>query len=178
TSGYRHPAMLQDVARAIRSVRTKATDWKLDPKRIGIMGSSAGGHLTSTVITHFDAGKPEAEDPIERESSRPDLAILCYPVITMGKFAHQGSKGNLLGTNATPELARELSNELNVTTNTPTCFVWHTFEDKTVPLENALMFANALREAHVPFDLHVYQKGAHGMGLGVRQWPPPESAKL
>jgi acetyl esterase/lipase len=178
TSAYRHPAMLQDGARAVRFVRSKAAEWRLDPKRIGIIGSSAGGHLTSTVMTHFDAGKPDAEDPVERESSRPDFAVLCYPVITMGQFAHQGSKSNLLGTNASPELVQELSNELHVTTNTPTCFIWHTFEDKTVPLENALMFADALRKAHVPFDLHVYQKGAHGMGLGPRQWPPPESARM
>jgi acetyl esterase/lipase len=178
SSGYRHPIMLQDGARAIRLVRSKAADWKLDPKRIGMIGSSAGGHLTSTVITHFDAGKPDAEDPVDRESSRPDFAVLCYPVITMGQFAHQVSKNNLLGTNASPELAQELSSELHVTTNTPTCFIWHTFEDKTVPLENTLLFADALRKAHVPFDLHVYQKGAHGMGLGARHWPPLETEHM
>src|SRR5439155_17494677 len=94
--GYRHPAMLNDAARAVRFVRARAADWKLDPKRVGIMGSSAGGHLASTLLTHFGAGKPDAEDPVERQSSRPDLGILCYPVITMGPFTHEGSRNNLL----------------------------------------------------------------------------------
>jgi acetyl esterase/lipase len=164
--GYRHPAMLQDAARAVRTVRARAVELKLDPKRIGIMGSSAGGHLASTLLTHFDAGKPDAEDVIERESSRPDVGILCYAVITMGQFTHQGSKHNLLGKEPSPELMRELSNELQVTKQTPPCFIWHTYEDNAVPVENSLQFAEALRKAGVPFDLHVYQKGQHGMGLG------------
>jgi acetyl esterase/lipase len=176
--GYRHPAMLQDAARAVRLVRAHADEWKLDPKRIGIIGSSAGGHLASTLMTHFDAGDSNAVDVIERQSSRPDLGILCYAVITLGKFAHQGSKINLLGTNAPPELVQELSNELHVTKDTPPCFLWHTFEDKTVPVENSLQFAAALRAAGVPFDLHIYQKGGHGMGLGVRQYTPGDSGKL
>ena len=129
------------------------------------MGSSAGGHLTATLLTHFDAGDKNAADVIERQSSRPDLGILCYPVISMGEFTHKGSRQNLLGTNATPELVALLSNELQVTTNTPPCFLWTTFEDKTVPMENTMMFAEALRKNHVPFDLHVYQNGGHGMGL-------------
>jgi acetyl esterase/lipase len=171
-SGYHHPAMMQDGLRAIRVVRARAAEWKLDPKRIGIMGSSAGGHVASTVLTHFDAGKTEAEDPVERQSSRPDLGILCYAVITMGESSHGGSKTNLLGTHPSPELVRELSNELQVTKDTPPCFVWHTFEDKTVPVENSLHFAEALRKEGVPFDLHIYQKGPHGQGLGSRQWDP------
>jgi acetyl esterase/lipase len=165
SSGYRHPAMLQDAARAIRLVRAHAADWKVDSKRVGIMGSSAGGHLASTLMTHFDSGQPDAADPVERESSRPDLGILCYPVITLGEYTHQGSKVNLLGTNPPPELVRSLSNELQVTPNTPPCFIWTTYEDKTVPMENTMLFVGALRKSHVPFDLHVYQKGAHGMGL-------------
>jgi acetyl esterase/lipase len=178
SAGYHHPTMLQDGARAIRLVRARAGEWKLDRKRIGIIGSSAGGHLTSTVITHFDAGDPKSADPIERQSSRPDLAVLCYPVITMGEFAHAGSKKNLLGTNAPPSRVRELSSELQVTKDTPPCFVWHTFEDKTVPLENSLMFASALRAAGVPCELHVYEKGAHGIGLGVRQYESGDDDKL
>lgn len=170
--GYHHPAMLQDAARAVRLVRAKAADWKIDPKRVGIMGSSAGGHLASTLLTHFDAGKPEAEDLVERQSSRPDLGILCYAVITMGEFTHQGSKQNLLGHAPAPELVRDLSNELQVTSATPPCFVWHTFEDGAVPVENSLQFAAALRKAGVPFDLHIYQKGGHGMGLGSGDWNP------
>lgn len=168
--GYRHPAMLQDAARAVRLVRAKAADWKIDVKRVGIMGSSAGGHLASTLLTHFDSGNTNSNDPIERQSSRPDIGILCYPVITMGEYAHQRSKTNLLGTNPPPALVKLLSNELQVTTNTPPCFIWTTFEDKTVPMENSLMFAEALRKAGVPFDLHVYEKGKHGMGLADK--PP------
>jgi acetyl esterase/lipase len=168
--GYRHPAMLQDAARAVRLVRAKAADWKIDVKRVGIMGSSAGGHLASTLLTHFDSGNTNSNDPVERQSSRPDIGILCYPVITMGEYAHQGSKKNLLGTNPPPELVKLLSNELQVTTNTPPCFIWTTFEDKTVPMENSLLFAEGLRKNHVPFDLHVYQKGKHGMGLADK--PP------
>jgi acetyl esterase/lipase len=172
SSGYRNPVMLQDAARAVRTVRAQATQWKLDPHRIGIMGSSAGGHLASTLLTHFDAGKPDATDPIDRQSSRPDLGILCYAVITMGQFTHEGSKHNLLGTDPSPELVRNLSNELQVTKDTPPCFIWHTWEDSAVPVENSLHFAEALRQAGVPFDLHVYQKGGHGLGLGSREWDP------
>jgi acetyl esterase/lipase len=170
SNGYRHPAMLQDAARAVRLVRARATDWKLDPHRVGIMGSSAGGHLASTLLTHFDAGDPNATDPIERQSSRPDLGILCYPVISLGEYAHRGSRANLLGTNPPPELVTQLSNELQVTTNTPPCFLWCTYEDKTVPMENSLNFAQALRKNQVPFDLHIYQKGRHGLGLADK--PP------
>lgn len=170
THGYRHPAMLQDANRAIRFVRAHAQDWGIDPQRVGIMGSSAGGHLASTAVTHFDAGDPTAADPIERQSSRPDLGILCYAVITMGEFTHEGSKRNLLGPDPSPELVRLLSNELQVTKETPPCFVWHTGEDPVVPVENSLQFAQALRKAGVPFDLHVYQKGPHGIGL--RDKPP------
>ena len=172
SSGYRHPAMLQDAARAVRLVRARAGDWKLDSHRIGIMGSSAGGHLASTLLTHFDAGKPDAADTIERQSSRPDLGILCYAVISFGEFGHLGSRNNLLGKDPSPELVRELSNELQVTKDTPPCFVWHTYEDSGVPVENSLQFAEALRRAGVPFDLHIYQKGPHGLGLGTREWSP------
>src|SRR6267154_5957834 len=135
SGGYRHPVMLQDAARAVRTVRARADEWRVDPKRIGIMGSSAGGHLASTLLTHFDAGKPDAADPIERQNSRPDLGILCYPVITMGANTHSGSKKNLLGENPTPELEKLLSNELQVTKDTPPCFLFHTAADKGVPVE-------------------------------------------
>ena len=174
SAGYRHPVMLQDAARAVRTVRANATAWKIDTKRIGIIGSSAGGHLASTLVTHFDAGNPEATDPIERVSSRPDLGILCYPVITLGEFTHQGSKQNLLGKDPAPELVRLLSNELQVTPQTPPCFVWSTWEDTAVPVENSLQFAAAMRKARVPCDLHVYLKGPHGIGLGRDAWTPSQ----
>ena len=178
SAGYRHPVMLQDVSRALRMVRANAAEWKLDPKRIGVMGSSAGGHLASTLLTHFDSGKPDAEDPIERQSSRPDLGILCYPVITMGDKTHGGSQKNLLGENPSPELLKELSNELQVTKETPPCFLFHTAEDIAVPVENSLSFASALRKAGVAFDLHIYEKGPHGMGLGFKVYSPYEPEKL
>ena len=172
SAGYRHPVMLNDVNRAIRYVRAKSADWKLDPKRIGVMGSSAGGHLASTAVTHHDTGKPDAEDPVERASSRPDLGILCYAVISMGTNTHNGSKNNLLGKEPSADLIKLLSNELQVTKDTPPCFLWHTWEDKAVKVENSLEFAAALQRANVPFDLHVYQKGGHGIGLGSRDFAP------
>lgn len=176
--GYRHPAMLQDAARAVRTVRARAQDWKIDPNRVGVIGSSAGGHLVSTLITHFDAGRADAADNVERQSSRPDAAVLCYPVITMGPNTHQGSKNNLLGPKPDPELVKSLSNETQVTKETPPCFIWHTWEDKAVKVENSLEFAAALQRAGVPFDLHVYQKGGHGLGLGKAEKHPWAGACL
>ncbi len=165
SGGYRHPRMLEDAARAVRWVRANAGKWGLDKQRVGIMGSSAGGHLASTLLTHFDAGNPTSEDPVERESCRPDLGILCYAVISMGPNTHQGSKRNLLGDNPSPELVKLLSNELQVTAQTPPTFLWHTAEDQAVPVENSMDFAAALHKAGVPFDLHVFEKGRHGLGL-------------
>ncbi len=165
SGGYHHPAMLNDAARAMRWVRAHADDYKIDRHRIGIMGSSAGGHLASTLLTHFDAGDTNSTDVIEQQSSRPDIGILCYAVISMGEFTHRGSKENLLGKDPSPELVKLLSNELQVTTNTPPCFIWTTYEDTVVPMENSMLFAEALRKNRVPFDLHIYQKGGHGMGL-------------
>ena len=165
SSGYHHPAEFEDVTRAMRWVREHAADYAIDPHRVGIMGSSAGGHLASTLMTHFDSGDTNSPDPVERQSSRPDIGILCYPVITMGEFTHGGSRSALLGTNRSPEMVKYLSSELQVTASTPPCFLWTTFEDRTVPMENSLLFAEALRKNRVPFDLHIYQKGGHGMGL-------------
>jgi acetyl esterase/lipase len=165
SNGYRHPRMLEDAARAVRTVRARAQEWSLDPKRVGIMGSSAGGHLASTLLTHFDAGNANGSDLIEKESSRPDIGILCYPVITMGPFTHEGSKKNLLGANPSEQLIEFLSNEKQVTRETPPTFLFHTVEDTAVPVENSLMFADALRKNGVSFDLHIYEKGRHGIGL-------------
>lgn len=173
-NGYRHPAMLHDAARAVRLVRWRASEWNLDPQRIGIMGSSAGGHLASTLLTHFDDGDATSSDPIECQSSRPDIGVLCYAVITMGQHTHTGSKQNLLGETPSTELVQHLSNELHVTPQTPPCFIWHTWEDKGVKLENSLQFVAALQENGVPFDFHVYQQGGHGIGLAAK--PPFENA--
>jgi acetyl esterase/lipase len=174
---YGHPAPMQDVLRAIRTVRAKAAEWKIDPARIGIMGFSAGGHLASTAATHFDSGNPNATDPIERLSSRPDLLILGYPVVTMTQTStHSGSRLNLLGKEPPQELIDLMSNEKQVTEKTPPTFFFHTEDDKPVPVENSLLFAAALRRAKVPYELHVYQTGRHGVGLAqdnpaLNTWP-------
>ncbi len=165
SKGYRHPVMVNDAARAVRTVRARAEEWGVDAERVGIMGSSAGGHLASTLLTHFDDGDSSAADPVERQSSRPDLGILCYPVISMGPWTHQGSRRNLLGNKPKSEDLWNLSNELQVTPETPPTFLWHTAKDRAVPVENSLHFAAALQKAGVPMDLHVYQNGRHGIGL-------------
>jgi acetyl esterase/lipase len=163
---YHHPAPLEDAARAIRIVRARAKEWGLDPARIGVLGFSAGGHLASTIGTHFETGKAAASDPIERVSSRPDVMVLIYPVITMRERTHAGSKKNLLGENPSPELVALLSNDEQVTKETPPTFLVHTFTDATVPLENSLLFVEALRRAGVPFEFHLYERGRHGFALG------------
>lgn len=166
------PGPMLDVQRAIRTVRSQSADLKLDPKRIGVWGFSAGGHLASTAATHFDAGKPDASDPIERQSSRPDFAILAYAVITMGAGTHGGSKNNLLGTNPDPKLVEFYSNEKQVTSKTPPTFLFHTAEDKAVPIENSRLFKAACEKHKVPVELVEYEKGQHGVGLGLRSGLP------
>jgi len=168
--GYRHPIMLQDAARAVRWVRAHASEYAVDPKRVGIMGSSAGGHLTSTLLTHYDLGDANASDPVDLQSSRPDLGVLCYAVISMESFGHSGSRRNLLGEYPTAEQVRLLSNEKQVSPGTPTAFIWHTWEDQAVPVRNSLEFAAAMERHGVPFDLHIYKKGQHGIGLASK--PP------
>ncbi len=181
---YRHPIPLQDAQQAIRSVRSRAKEFGLDPKRIGIWGFSAGGHLASTVATHFDDGKPDATDPVARESSRPDFAILCYPVITLEPpYAHLGSRNNLLGKDADAKLVESLCNERRVTPQTPPTFLFHTSEDTAVPPENSVLFYLALRKAKVPAELHIYEKGRHGVGLAatdavLSSWPDRLAAWL
>ena len=174
---YHHPIELGDIQRAIRTLRSRAAEWHIDPARIGVMGFSAGGHLASTASTHFDPGNPAASDPIDRASSRPDFAILGYPVITLTEsWTHQGSKTNLLGDNADPALARSLSTETQVTANTPPTFLFHTNADTTVPVENSVHYFLALRKAGVPAEMHIFKDGAHGAGLAMEnpalsEWP-------
>ncbi len=175
--GYGHPAPLQDAQRAIRTVRAKAADFRVNPKAIGIMGFSAGGHLASTAGTHFDNGDPNAKDPVQRVSCRPDFMILCYPVIAFDEpFTHRGSQYNLIGKDAPAELVKSLSNEKQVTKETPPAFLWTTDEDRGVPAENSIAFYLALRKAGVPAELHSFRTGRHGLGLaagtaGTRAWP-------
>ncbi len=173
---YHHPAPLQDAQRAMRTVRSRAAEFGIDPGRIGIMGFSAGGHLASTLGTHFDAGDSNATDAVERVSCRPDFLILAYPVITMDlQYTHRGSRTNLLGQNPDPKLVEYLSNELQVTTQTPPAFLFHTTDDATVAVENSVNFYLALRKAKVPAEMHLYEHGAHGTGLGkdpiLASWP-------
>ncbi|PYI50655.1 alpha/beta hydrolase [Paenibacillus flagellatus] len=162
---YRHPAPLEDCRRAIRWVRTHAAEYGIDPGRIGMLGFSAGGHAAAMAGVHFTEGDPEAEDPIERVSSRPDALVLCYPVISFTAFQHVGSMDSLLGPDAPQPLREELSGELAVHAGTPPTFLWHTADDEGVPVENSLLFASALSRHRIPFDLHVYESGRHGIGL-------------
>lgn len=163
---YRHPIPLQDAQRGLRWLRHHAQDLKIDPGRLGIMGFSAGGHLASTVSTHFDSGQAAAEDPVERYSSRPDFAILAYPVISFrSPFTHRGSVRNLLGDQPEPAVVESLSTETRVTEETPPTFLFHTGADVAVPVQNSLVYYAALVEKGVPAELHVYQRGPHGVGL-------------
>ena len=163
---YRHPAPLVDAQRAMRFVRYHAARFDLDPDRIGIIGFSAGGHLASTVITHFDAGVTNATDPIERVSSRPDFAILGYPIITLeSQWTNPESVQDLLGLNPDPALIEELSNDRHVTEKTPPTFLFHTNDDRAVPSRNSVLFFSALRDRGVECEIHLFEHGPHGAGL-------------
>ncbi|HEV3262208.1 MAG TPA: DUF6807 family protein [Gemmataceae bacterium] len=174
---YHHPAPIQDAQRALRTVRARASEWGLDPQRIGIWGFSAGGHLASTAGTHFDKGKSDAEDPVERVSCRPDFLILCYPVVTFKPgYAHMGSRDNLIGKHPDAKLVENLSNEKQVTDKTPPTFLMHTDADNGVLPENSVKFYLALRKHKVPAEMHIFEKGPHGVGLAQKDpalsvWP-------
>ncbi|MCB0061993.1 MAG: alpha/beta hydrolase [Caldilineaceae bacterium] len=160
-NGHRHPAMLEDALAAVHTVRGRAAEWGIDPAKIGIMGSSAGGHLTAHTLV---ANSRYAENG----SLRPDFGILCYPVIRMrGDFVHEGCRANLLGDNPSEALIDEVAVDALVTAETPPCFLWHTVEDAAVPVENSMIFAGQLRKHGVPFELHIYPKGRHGLGLNT-----------
>jgi len=163
---YHHPAPLMDAARAMRYVRYHAARFGVLPERVGILGFSAGGHLASTVMTHFDSGNPGAADPVDRVSSRPDFAVLGYPLISLeSHWAHAGSVANLLGPNPDAALIRDLSNDLQVTEKTPPAFIFHTTDDIQVPAQNSILFYSALRSHGVDAELHIFEHGDHGAGL-------------
>lgn len=174
---YHHPVEIGDMQRAIRMLRSRAAEWHLDPARIGVMGFSAGGHLAATASTRFDRGNASAADPIDRASSRPDFAILGYPVITFAEsWTHQGSKTMLLGNKPDPTLVRTLSIETQVTSETPPTFLFHTNADTAVPAENSVHYFLALRKAGVPAEMHIFRDGPHGVGLPLQdpmlsEWP-------
>ena len=176
-AGYGHPAPLQDAQRAIRTVRSRAAEWGVKTDRIGILGFSAGGHLASTASTHFDEKVYDAADAIDEASARPDFSVLIYPVISMAEsYTHRGSVQSLLGRNPTVEVLDAMSGEKNVTSKTPPTFLVATWEDTGVPAENSLYYYLALRKARVPAEMHIFQKGPHGFGLGARiagtsAWP-------
>lgn len=176
---YHHPIELGDAQRAIRTVRSHATEWRLDPAKIGILGFSAGGHLAMTASTMFDSGNPTATDVIDRANSRPDFSILGYPVITLTEaWTHQGSKTNLIGANADPELAKKLSGENAVSKQTPPTFLFHTNADTAVPAENSIFYYLALRKAGIPAEMHIFEKGPHGVGLANDDAALSEWSKL
>lgn len=169
---YHHPVMLHDAERAIRYVRAQAQKFGVDPKRIGVLGFSAGGHLASTVSTHFSPGKAEDTDPIERVSSRPDFSILIYPVITMrDPHTHAYSREMLLGQHPSQKDIDDLSNERAISLDTPPTFIVHGANDDAVPIQNALGYANGLADHRVPFEMHIPGNGPHGFGLGYPNSP-------
>ena len=166
-------APLADAKRAIRLVRSMGYE------KVAILGFSAGGHLTCTAATLYDAGDPDAADPLERLSSRPDAFIPCYAVVSFGAFTHRGSRESLLGQENADnwELVRKFSNELHITPDTPEAFIWHTAADQAVPVENSLNLALALSAQGVPYEMHIFPQGRHGLGLAeefedVKQWVP------
>ncbi|MEI7024375.1 alpha/beta hydrolase [Paenibacillus sp. y28] len=172
---YQHPYPLMDAQRAVKLVRYRAAEWKLDPSRIGVLGFSAGGHLASTVGTHLDPAEGSLEDAIAAQSSRPDALILCYPVISFIEHRHEGSVQRLLGDAPAARLLEKLSTDRQVGPETPPTFLWHTANDASVPVENSMLFAAALSRHRIPFDLHVFREGRHGLGIpadrpDIKQW--------
>ncbi|MBZ0257637.1 alpha/beta hydrolase [bacterium] len=174
---YHHPAPISDAQRALRIVRSRAAEFKIQPDKIGILGFSAGGHLASTAVTHFDAGDADADNPIDKASCRPDFGVLVYPVITMtDPYTHKGSRKNLLGDNPSEKMINYMSNEKQITDDTPPIFIFQTNDDTTVPAENSVMFYLALRQHKIPAEMHIYEPGRHGLGLAqsvpaLKDWP-------
>jgi acetyl esterase/lipase len=161
----KHPAPLFDAARAVRIVRHNAEKWHILADKIAVCGFSAGGHLAASIgVLHHEANA--IEDDLQSISARPDGLILCYPVISSGEFAHVGSFNYLVGGD-NPSLWAKLSLENCVTSDTPPTFLWHTADDAAVPVENSFLFSQALRREQVPFELHIFPHGRHGLGLAL-----------
>ncbi len=160
---YKYPAILEDVMRAVRYVRYHAGEFNIDPNKIGVLGFSAGGHLTTMAIEQFDYGKDG--DLIDAVSSRPDAGILCYPVVSLLRYGHGGSCTNLLGDKPDEALVKKLSGELSVREDMPPVFMWHTMEDAGVHVRNCLDLCAALKEKNIPAELHIFPYGVHGLGL-------------
>lgn len=172
SDGHRFPDAYNDLARAVRLIRYRALALNIDANRIAVMGSSAGGHLVSTLLVEHDDGMKCSQDPINQQSCKPNIGVLCYPLISMEANIHAESRTNLLGNSPTKELSRFLSTHLRVTSEVPPCFIWHTRSDRSVKVEHSLIFAGALSQAGVPFELHIYETGGHGLGLRTTHpWP-------
>ena len=172
-----HKSPLMDAQRAMRLVRSNAVKWNLDREKIGVMGFSAGGHLASTLSTHYDKGDPSNSDPVEQESCKPNFSVLVYPVISFTEeFQHSGSRINLVGEDADEELVKYYSNELQVTEDTPPAILIHSDDDTAVPVENSISYYKALRANEISSELHIYPYGGHGYSLAIGQghlstWP-------
>ncbi len=163
-----HKSPLLDAQRAIRLTRYHAIEWNIEKDKIGIMGFSAGGHLASTAGIHFETEEPNNIDPVMAMSSRPDFMILIYPVITFSRtFIHKGSRNALLGENPDPKLIEYYSNELQVNKDTPPTFIVHASDDKSVPVENSLVFYQSLKDNGIPVEMHIYPEGGHGFSLAI-----------
>ncbi|MDR8391706.1 alpha/beta hydrolase [Aliifodinibius sp. S!AR15-10] len=174
---YNHPSQINDAQRAIRTVRANASQWGVEKDKIGILGFSAGGHLASTAGTHFDFGDPSAANSIDRQPSRPDFMVLIYPVVTLElDYTHRGSRHHLLGENPDEGLVQYLSNEKQVTDQTPPAFIIHGTNDTAVPVQNSLQLYESLIDHDIPVEMHLFEDGPHGFGLApddpeLSTWP-------
>jgi acetyl esterase/lipase len=176
---YGHPAPLQDALRAVRIIRSRAAEFGVQPDRVGMLGGSAGGHLTASAGTLYDAPEGRTGAELDKVSGRPDFLIMIFPVVTMeDPYAHGTSRQALIGEHPTDELKRHLSVDEQVTKNTPPTFLVHSTADTTVPVENSIMFFQAMRRAKAPIEMHIYPLGPHGSGMDPRLGPTSEWPKL
>lgn len=176
--GYRHPVPLQDAARAVQTLRARANEWNIDSNRVVVVGFSSGGHVATTLATHFTMGDAKAADPVERFSSRPDFMVLFCPVVSMIDHPHGPSVARLLGPEPSRDLLNELSNERQVTAKTPPTMLGHAKDDKLVPPENSLLYHEALQRSGVPTELHLYESGGHGVMNDKNPWKQDMEAWL